>query len=74
MKVINGKLDGWCEVGSTVVTDFYINYRDMKRRVEKIHIYEDVRSPQAKVWLTNMGREPLEVDFETWVRKPEEKI
>ena len=59
-------LGGWCQVGSTVYSDFYVAEAAMPRRVVKIHAFNDM---QASVWTEKGdGMRALEsVDFETWI-------
>jgi hypothetical protein len=69
----NTFLDGWCRVGSTVLSDFYMQEADIPRKVTKIIVYPATRSgypPDAMVETDggNGGR-PLRVDFRQWIRK-----
>jgi hypothetical protein len=69
-------IDGWCRVGSKVVTDFYIDEADYIRHVTRIHIWPDTNPVEASVWVdggvSSDGRKgrPMRLDYRTWVRKP----
>lgn len=57
-------LDGWCRVGSKVMSDFYIEESGKLRTVTKI---TDYKQGDGRVWTD--GIRPLDgVDFKLWIK------
>ncbi len=61
-------LDGWCSIGSTVYSDFYISEASKPRTISKIHLWENGHATVS----TEKGfgiRALSNVDFDTWIKQ-----
>lgn len=63
-------LDGWCEVGSTVFSNFYESEAKTPQKVIKIHVWTGDK--QAVVWTDGGGEQNRalgKIDFQDWVKQ-----